>query len=152
MVVFETFREYLNEDFIGFTQDQANNTIEIYKNPKSIKKFESNTRAIIGLKGDLYVIDNADDFLHHQLKDYLFKIHPKEGVVPQKYNEQLHLVRYGKTDSFYLSELYDKYDLEKYKNQYIEIFTKCKENNPKITFILGLSNFYNKPDSEIIKI
>jgi hypothetical protein len=140
--IFESFRQYINEEFIGFTQDHINNTVEIYKNPKSIKKFEANTRAIATKSGDIYVIDNGYNILHKDIVEYLDKkTNEKIKYTKTAYlTEHIHLMRYEQTDYFYLSDGYLDMDIEDDLSFFKETLSSVKQKNPKYTFLLY--NYY----------
>jgi hypothetical protein len=134
-MIFESFSQYINEDFVGFYQDyRTKKMVDVYKNPKSIKKFDSETKGVVGLEYDLYVIDSAWIMGHDDLKEYLNQ--HGEPVDVYNWSNQPHLVRYEKTDIFYLSEIYKPYILDLHKKTIYNSLLKAKKKNPKYTFIL----------------
>jgi hypothetical protein len=142
-IMFKSYIQFINEDFIGFMQDRSNKTVEIYKNPKSIKKFEANTRALINKDGDLYIADNSYDLMHVDIKDYLAEKHPNEGVVKRDFINQIHLQRFGNTNDFFFSEMYDEEDLLENEKTFIKILEKAKKKNPKYTFNTEIKYSYH---------
>lgn len=154
----------VNEDFVGYTKDFAGEIVEVYKNPRSIKKFGYETKGITNKYGDLYVIDSAMGMGHDDIKDYLNR--NGERVDEFDWKEQVHLVRFEDTDYFYISEIYpqifNQIHLTKknivLKEKIINSLKKVKKKNPKYTFVLqryfhGIHNLKTDlNDPNIIKI
>lgn len=70
-------RNVINEEFLGtiFAQNQYSinydwQTVDIYKNPKSIKNFDDASRGYITKDGDLYLTD-VPELLHNQIENIL---------------------------------------------------------------------------------
>lgn len=60
-------KDLLNEELIG----SIKNKYEVYKNPKSIKRMEKNSRAISFPNGDLYVVDDSWNLIHSNIAKWL---------------------------------------------------------------------------------
>lgn len=124
--------------------------IEVYKNPKSIKRMESDIRAISDPKGNLYVMNDAWRKIHSNLEWWLRKkgyVNINTDVQDWKSaykmmikNGYVHWTRKGNTDSFYLSEStttnsdwFNKKELMPYLKKSMN---KVKSKNPKFKFVL----------------
>jgi hypothetical protein len=147
-MIFKSYLQTINEEFLGFTNDILKKIVEIHKNPKSIKQFGKHTKGVIGIKGDLYIADEGFNLVHRHIKKYLCENHPKENIILDDYKKQIHVIRYDKTFTFYLSEIYSANDIDNNKDYFIEQFKICKSKNPELIFVLtghyhGSDNDYN---------
>lgn len=148
---FENFYQYINEEFVGFMQDRSNKTIEVYKNPKSIKRMESDIRAVAYKNGDLYIVDDSYDLLHKDIVQYLEK-NTKEPIFYTRtayIEHQVHLRRFKDTNYFYLGEGYIVLDVEVEYEFFTEILQKCKKKNPRYNFIMQIYTEAINPKEDI---
>jgi hypothetical protein len=136
-LVSETLEE-LNEELLGTT----NNDIEIYKNPKTLKKLEGWERAISDEDGNLYLAEESI-FIHTKLLKYLqdnniiktnARWHSSLGV----YVNCIAWQRKNKTNDFYLSESYDDTFMksEKIFNDIVDLKDLVEITNPQFKFHL----------------
>jgi len=136
----ETDVKTVNEDLIGkVPYDRENPPAEIYINPKSITRFEPNIRAIAdGNSGDLFVL-NHSELLHATLASYLnthgYGVPIDYGRLYGSEYNYIPLKRNGKTNDFYLGELYDLEDISNDENSISEKLQRVKAKNPTINFI-----------------
>ncbi len=118
----------VNEEFIGIFQGLWNKEkdIEVYMNPKTIKRMGKWNRAISDDKGNLFIVDTSQ-VTHSEIIKYLRKF-------GYKFNADNHIMwqRYEKGNNFFLSELYDLDDYD--YPTHGELTKKVKEKNPKINF------------------
>ena len=104
---------------------------DVYKNPKSLKDFDANVRAISDKNGDLYVA---------QLNGFYFHGDIGQGVgLGNPYNERKHVTwhRAGDTDTFGVSISY--MDALNYHDEYYDIVTELfeavRKKNPNFKFL-----------------
>ena len=135
----------LNEELVG----EMPNGVEVYKNPKSIKRMKKDLRGISFPNGDLFVVDDAWNVMHSKFAGWLDKnghktpgsMGMKDGMVVGMKKGFIAWQRKGATDSFYLSEstdfddtkFFDEEELMPYLKKYS---AKVKSKNPKYKFVL----------------
>lgn len=125
--------ERIDEEMIGTYRGQWDaNRIEVYKNPKTLKRLYSWVRACSDKNGNLYVA-NSEDTLHHELAKFLIN----RGIL-----ELIDWQRLRNTDTFYLAEGYDlsvvglDNALTPEEKKMISNFSdKVIEKHPKFNFI-----------------
>ena len=133
------FKDLLNEELIGqYGPDTYN--INIYKNPKSINKFDIDIRGIIDRYGNLYVEEEAA-LIHSDIFEWL-RSHGFFGMssIFADSVDKVNIVcvqRCGPTDTFYLGETYLREELE--EKDFIlkikKILAKATRINPKYDFV-----------------
>ena len=135
----ELVKEFDTEKLIKqnkeFTQIPAK--AKIFKNPKSLDKFESDVRAISTEQGDLYVADIDGLFTHSEMGNILFNEKPYEI---QKY---VTWYRHGASNNFILASvsktMYDKLIKGGYPMHFNDRFwngiSVLRKNNPQYKFI-----------------
>ena len=128
--------EFINEEYLGtfiglWNDDQE---IEVYMNPKTIKRMGEWNRAISDDKGNLFIVDTSQ-VTHSEIIKYLRKF----GYI---FNADNHIMwqRYKEGNNFFLSELYELDDYDYPTRE--ELTKKVKEKNPKINFS---TSSINKP-------
>jgi hypothetical protein len=120
---------------------------DLYKNPKSIKRFPPEMRAISTPSLDLYVVDEPENerglnvVIHSDILQYLRK---HEGYSLKETAMYLHPIidsvigwtRRDKTNDFYLAESYNwDYQIEPHLDYLYDHINKLKEKFPLINFI-----------------
>ena len=118
--------------------------VEIYKNPKSIKRMKSYLRAISDKLGDLYVANDAHNIIHSEMARRINKFNNATtfNTIPEKFYNKLNpecitWVRKGDTNTFILGEsnkfveFMSKEDLKNYKI----LLDKVRQKNPQFNFI-----------------
>lgn len=135
---------------VGF---QTNRGFDIYKNPKSIRRFPPNSRGISTPNLDFYLVDEplndegVTTLIHADILQYLRK---HEGYSLQQTAMYLHPIidsvigwtRKGKTNEFYLSESYNWEDqVEPHLDYLKEHINALEEKFPYIKFIPERNNF-----------
>jgi len=123
--------KFIFEGFVGYTKDRVGNTIEIYENPKSIRKFEEDTKAVVGLDSNLYMLDDSYNMNHDDLKKYLEA--KGKPVNTYDYIRQPHLIRYEDTNYMYASEGYIPSSILKKLYEPLRATSKL---NPNLIFVL----------------
>jgi len=134
-------KDLINEELVG---EMPNGMvgIEVYKNPKSIKRMVSELRAISFPSGDLFVIDDSKNVLHTKFAEWLNKNKYKNVYVwgVDKFKKgYIHWQRKGGSNDFWLSESTALFDEEERKEivPYLEKYVKkVKSKNPQYKFIL----------------
>jgi hypothetical protein len=138
----------LKEDLVG----EMPNGVEVYKNPKSIKRMKKDLRGISTPKGDLFVADDNSKIIHSHFANWLDKngnlgerysvmLGSKAGILFAIEDGYIPWQRKGSSDSFYLSESIDFDDTKSFNEKelmpYLEKYTKkVKSKNPKYKFVL----------------
>ena len=149
-VIFDTNTvQRINEDFLGvvaYTNTPDIETVEAFKNPKSIKNLIPNIRGFIDAKtGDLFVINGARYF-HNDIVDWVNKKlsarFPKDyGLIYKSPDIIIPVQREGNTDVFKLGELYPNNfdtDVNNRREMLVKIkngLALAKQKNPSIEFI-----------------
>lgn len=134
----------LNEELIGTYKgsDILNKEeVEIFKNPKTIKRMEDYSRAISDNRGNLYIIDSSE-WIHERLMQWLNNV-MKINLGSNPYNvDKVVAWQKEKDGSLYLSPGYPglKDKIEKIE----EMIEKAQKKNPNIDFQLGISTEYSK--------
>jgi len=128
----------MNEAFLGYYNADTKEDVEVFINPRSIKRMKPDIRAISDEKGDLFVIDDAFGVIHMQLLNWLGKNTP---YVPNKrytyddYSDMLSKYifweRDGKSDTFALGESYADDDAEFIQKDWVD---KVRRKNPQYKF------------------
>jgi len=146
----ELTAKILREDFLGVVNYINNGddieTIEAFKNPKSIRNLIQNIRGFIDAKtGDLYVI-NGTGYFHNEIIQWVnnklnMRFPTDYGLIYKSPDVLIPVQRAGNTDAFKLGELYpNNFDtdingrremLAKIKNG----LTLARQKNPSIEFI-----------------
>ena len=136
-------KDLINEEFIGELDG-----IEVFKNPKSIKRMKGDLRGKSFPNGDLFVVDDAWDILHWKLSQWLNRNGyknltggTKDSLVKGIKQGFIEWQRKGKTNDFYLSESTDFDDVEWFnKNElmpYLKKYSKkVKQKNSQYNFKL----------------
>ena len=117
--------------------------IEVYSNPKSIKRMGTSMRGVVDKEGNLYVADGGEDgvTVHQEIADFL----KSKGLISKTFStpdgKEINYVgvhRHEDTNDFYLGESVSNVVLnnEEFKIQVEEIFKKAKIKNPAINFIM----------------
>ena len=135
-------RSILSEELIGlYTLKKHPNKpiLDIYKNPKSIKKMESWMRGISDKNGDLFVLDDGGKYvIHNQFSTWLnqrgYPV-PAGDHVWYDQDNVLCWMRLDNTNKFYLSETYQEGDIEYIQENSIELVEKVRQKNPSFIFI-----------------
>jgi hypothetical protein len=123
----------IRAELVGYVDKQfdkpINKPIPVYKNPKSLEGFTSDTRGILLRTGDLYLAQS-----YNALHDNILDLLSEKNIVPYgaKYGyaenfpkEFVAVVRAGNTKTFGQSSAYDYFP-----NHYIEIFDTGEEKQP----------------------
>ena len=124
----------LNESVVGwFISKYDKEKVDVYKNPQTLKNFQSWIRGCSDKFGNLYVAD-SQNILHNDLGQFLIR----KGI----HDNMLDWQRYRDTDKFYLAEGYDldmlglQNALEPEELKMIQTFSaKAKEMHPRFAFI-----------------
>ena len=111
-------RESLNEELVGtwegrnFYNNNKPISVDVYKNPTSMKRLAHWCRAITDLKGNLFIADNPG-MIHMDMYEYLCK----KGELPGNYydtyydtyayDNSIAWQRLAGTNKLYLGESYD---------------------------------------------
>lgn len=132
----------LQEDFLGnFQWGGSKYEWGVYQNPKSIKKFAPECRAISDPKGNLYVVDDGWNVTHSLLAQWL----DYNGYsISQRFESEESWLKRGyiawhrvlKTDIFYLGESYEKWEIEDNFELLTKYVKKIKSKNSRYTFEL----------------
>jgi hypothetical protein len=146
-------RENLDEIFVG-KYNVWEDTIELYKNPSSIKRMVDGTRGISDKNGDLYVADSY--CIHGDIFDAMKQYREIKEITNLDVYSNLNdygLIfwqRVEKTNKFKLGESYGSYyfkggdykrKLKKEKFKDIEkIYNKLVKKNPQFSFVLESIN------------
>lgn len=137
-----------------YIQDN-NENIPIFKNPKSLRNFDDNIRAIIDEQGNLYVAQKDGYFNHGEMGNTLF---PQEGRwtggmngVYAKFNKYIMLHRVDNTNKFGLadssSDFVDRSNVDK---KIIEkLLLKTKQVNPQFNFYVKYYKYIEDYDSPV---
>jgi len=131
-------KELLNEELFGTLYG-----VEVYKNPKSIKRMSAELRAVSLPTGDLFVIDDADKIIHLRLHGWL----RTQGIklpLMSSYSDidvainkgYINWQRKEKTNDFYVSESTEPISIRTNKKIIEKYVKKIKQKNPKYNFFL----------------
>ena len=112
--------------------DKLLSNIPVYKNPKSLAKFDRSVRGIIDSNGNLYLSFIDGNFNHgYMAKEIGFaKNDTRIYDEPKSY---VLVLRIGTTNSFGLSDSSDDASIN-YSREILEILQKCKKINPQFNF------------------
>jgi hypothetical protein len=147
------FYQFINEEHVFH-----NKSLDIYKNPQSIKRMSPWKRAISDKDGNLFVMDDPYFVMVH---DGLVKILNSKGEVESSSNYESILGNFiawtqpGNKSEFYLSESYSTnrglhqwHALSNYKD-HIKEFTKYVEKkNPQFKYVQKrIWDVYEQPES-----
>lgn len=135
----ELVKEFDTEKLIQQNKEYTQIPVKarIFKNPKSLDKFEKDVRAISTESGDLYVADINGLFTHTEMGNMLFNERPYEI---QKY---VTWYRHGESNNFILASvsktMYEKLMKGEYPTHFYERFwkgiNKLKQDNPNFKFL-----------------
>lgn len=120
----------LFEDIIGHATGNSNKPITLYKNPKSIDRFEKWVKGILDDEGNLYIEDVKGDWLHTDMAirlKQLSAIHFHGNFFNNKDNF-LSIYRIDNTNNFGLS------NSNKKNRKSTEIIEKANQRNPHFRF------------------
>lgn len=123
----------LNEKLIS---NQKN--VEIYMNPKTIKRMEDYSRAVTDDRGNLYIV-NSTEWIHKNLITWLNNV-MKTNLDKNPYENVDKTIAWQKEkgNSLYLSPAY--HSLEGKIDKIEEMIEKARKKNPNIEFNLGISS------------
>jgi hypothetical protein len=126
---------YLNEDKILTYNINGRKEVDVFINPRSLISFDAGIRGIISSNGDLYVIDDAYNVIHNHFARFLnLNGYPILNDPYEDLSKNIPVVRYDKTNDFYLGE---SFNIERHEsNGMDELLRKAKQKNPQY-------NFYN---------
>ena len=142
---FESFVDQVNEELLGAIQRWGQEPVDIYKNPKMIKRMPAGLRAISDKDGNLYVMDYGGfrTFIHSDLADWLkengYIKHSGDDLYDQL-DKYITWQRHEATNEFRLGESM-KWAIEKSKDPSkaregaAKIFKKVQKRNPQFKFI-----------------
>lgn len=141
-IIKEEIDIFLNEELLGSYEGRwyKRKPIEVYSNPKSIKKMNSYIRGIIDREGNFYVADietrgsgQGGITTHSEIAKFLSSkgLLPNEEITSDGVLNYLKVHRYDDTNDFYFGETstYDPLFAEE------NFFKKAKQKNPTINFI-----------------
>ena len=133
----------------------------VYANPKSLKDFESNVRAVVDNKGNLFVAQLNKSFYHDNLvntvnnsknnyntEDNYSNNLPDEAYGFNSYENEVLLHRVGKTNMFGLSDSYESF-ASMYPKIVKNLLNKAGKKNPQFKFYPTYYNnfkFFSKLD------
>jgi len=106
----------------------------VYMNPKSIERMNSDIRGVVDKDGNLYILDNAHDYIHSDIYQIVSK-YTSIHQYPYINKDEIPVVRLNKTNFFYLGESYYTREIDDNIDLIKSILTKCKTVNPTIEFI-----------------
>lgn len=140
---------FVNEEYLR--QFKSNDEIfDIYRNPKSIVRLKDDIRGIITPDGDLYIIDDNWSVTHDMFSEWLNLIgYPIPKYVIDNLDQYVPVVRFGKSNKFYLSESYREGDVGANIDNILKIFNKAKGKNPTIEFIPEIVTDVTNENSKI---
>lgn len=138
----KVFGKDLNEEKIGdyHYKNSSGNIFftEVYKNPSSIKKMDSNIRAVSDKEGNLFLFDKAH-LLHGRLLNYL---HDRGIMMDAMWNKDENFYdnmitwhRMKDTNKFYLGESYSENEDCISLPRVQKWIKKVKEKNPQFEFV-----------------
>ena len=135
-------KDILNEELLGtIDYSLSADALEIYKNPRSIKRMDDDIKAISSEDGDLFVV-NGRDIVHDEIIRWLRQqnlVSPLARFNGKKdmFDKVVAWTRYDNTNTFALSESYEDVNgLSKEDKQYIKTIAKrTKEKNPQYDFV-----------------
>ncbi|HRW21393.1 MAG TPA: hypothetical protein P5509_05425 [Bacteroidales bacterium] len=144
--LFEDFK--VNEELLGHFDIPTwlgkiiNVYVEIYKNPKTVKRMAPNCRAISDAEGNLYVMDIYGVLIHADLIAWVFSkgyIKGKEEKTSETYNnfhQYITWTKDGKSNTFKLGESNSEVVIVKHKDKFLKSFDAVVKKNPSIKFEL----------------
>lgn len=121
------------EDFI-FNDDLV---IDVYKNPKSMKRMKDSIRGILDKEGNLYVINDNYNVIHNIFAEWLnLNGYPVAKNTYENLHSTVPLQRFGNSDNFYLSESVKADEIEENLENIVIILRKAKQKNPQYNYIV----------------
>ena len=138
------FEEFINEDLLGtMGKDPYGDDIEIYINPKSVKRMMAEIRGLSDAKGNFYVITDGYVKTHVDIGHWLMK---KGYIKHDGYMMYEHPDKYvtwqrkGSTNEFWLGEStqwgLDKLpDSEEGRKELDKLIKKVQKKNKQFKFI-----------------
>lgn len=124
--------------------------IHIYKNPKSLKNFDKEIRAVADKNGDLYVAQSNGGILHGYLAAAVNLTNDVLSVYDEENKEFALLHRIGLSNKFGFSDTSKGHFREpSSKEAIIEILRQTKKKNPQYEFYL---DYYQKVNAETPEI
>lgn len=138
--------DFLNEELVGrykYTLRADHDPIEVYKNPKSIKRMSNELKGISTEAGDLYVFDGTE-VTHEEMASWMVKhgyLPPSGGWVGSKRGTFAKCVAWTRQKGqniFVLSESYFFIrDIPEEEFEYMEkLRDRVKNKNPQYEFKL----------------
>lgn len=130
---------YLNEELVhSYIGQWSGKSIDIYKNPGSIRRFNPSVRAISDLLGNIWVTD-MENTTHSEIIKELYKL--GEINFPSYYGYKLEMVYCGwqrkeTTNDFYIAESFTTYDMEKNISRINEFAEIAGLKHPQFNFIV----------------
>lgn len=134
----------VNEEFIGKFHGQwqkPGEEIEIYKNPKSIKRMGEWNRAISDREGNLYVADDPNT-IHDEMIEQLFAWGEIDYSWFAIVEDKLLICgwqRYENSNNFYIAQTFADVSLILLRDQFRYLARAAAQKNPKLNFIPDLS-------------
>lgn len=124
------------ESYDSASGKNINQNFRIFMNPKSLKNFEADARAIVDNKGNLFIAEQNEAFNHGQMGKAISNTEHSMGLVynPYEYDKKILLVRVGNTDKFGFSDTYANYAKQNPKIVQ-EIINTFKIKNPQYEII-----------------
>jgi len=112
---------------------------DTFKNPASVRNMKPDIKAIADIDGNLYVVDDNFYLTHKDIIDHFKPMEPTLANTDWSrkehcYDNVICLQRLGKTNKFYLGELYSLRDGIGNWNMVDEVWDKLKTTNPQFKF------------------
>jgi len=131
-------KEGLLGDYLWKDRQGESHFIEVYENPKSIKRLEPDVRGISDKEGNLYVLDHTG-FIHERILDYVKSKKLMEDAGwdydNHYYVNMIAWQRMRGTNDMYLGESYSENKDVIYLDWFKELVDKVRTKNPHINFI-----------------
>jgi hypothetical protein len=145
---FKAYLKIINEELIK-QFNYKGHYVEVYKNPKSLKKMQAWIRGVIRPSGDLFIFDIEDvsvdknAIIHSDVVQWMrrniigFNSTYKELDNPLDYiNEFITVDRSGITNTFVLAESYDLSEVEEFENEINNYIENFKKKNPGLELVI----------------
>jgi len=139
-------RRIVDEEYLG----NIHQNVEVFKNPKSIKRLEPNIRGIVTENGDLYVVNCGNyDIIHNDFSKWLNIMgYPIPSNIYDYLENNIPLQRYEKTNKFYLGESMTTQRINNHIDSFRKIIKRAGNKNPTINFILeNINKTFNLDDA-----
>ena len=138
-----TKNESLDEEYLGNYPLKDTKSVEVFKNPKSIKRMSSNIRGFVISNGDFFVVNDGFFTMHSDFRDWLRNNGYSNEIssdILTNVHKGVPVQRFYDSDRFYFSSNVNKDDMLKHKDEIIEMLTKAKRKNPTVKFVFRYVN------------